>query len=154
MADFNDRFPAEPSTASQLITGLKNGAESTWDQAKWAASGANDAQPPMYTGGSSYPLQAQDLLKHAAAASREEGTEASDNPTLREQDRNDATSAAFKAGNYDSNGTYTGGKESEHPLIVSISKQLDKHRKNVEMLEALHDFAKKMHKLNSGAKAP
>jgi hypothetical protein len=61
MAGFNERFPAEPSTSSQLMTGLVNGAKAKLAQGQWAAGGMNGPPPPMYTGGPSYPLQAQDL---------------------------------------------------------------------------------------------
>ena len=64
-ASFDDRFPAEPSTAQALTTGLVNGARAWWDGAKWVAGGSQGPQPPMYTGGPSYPLQEQDLQKYA-----------------------------------------------------------------------------------------
>lgn len=73
MADFNDRFG--PSPLEQIAAALSNGASSRWDQAKWIAGGgqsgwggqqSNGPMPPMYTGGMTYPLQAQGLEAYAA----------------------------------------------------------------------------------------
>ena len=64
-ATFDERFPAEPSTAAQLATNFANGAKAWWDGVKWVAGGREGPQPAPYRGGPSYPLQAEDLQNHA-----------------------------------------------------------------------------------------
>lgn len=63
---------ADESLASQLATGLSNGAKSWWDGAKWVTGNLPGPQPPMYAGGDTYPspkqseeylLKAQTMLK-------------------------------------------------------------------------------------------
>jgi hypothetical protein len=68
MADllsFDERYPIDPSLLEQAQTGLKNGAQSQIDVAKWIFNGMNGPAPQIYAGGPTYPLQAKDLRSYA-----------------------------------------------------------------------------------------